>query len=148
MEQQTFTILGRAYSMRDPKTFGAEVRIQQTRKAYFNRTEPIGETEMRSSVRQRFNDWAESIEDTYLEDIIIVCAMLEPIGDSPYLIPENLLAAQPWQIKEEVKEATNFFMSERDRSWKEYLVSKLPSETTTEVPTQMEESSIPESTSL
>ena len=146
--ENNFTVLSHPYRMRETNSLGADVRIQQTRKAYFTRVEGIGEGEMRSSVRDRFSDWMASVEDTSLEDILTVCALLEPVEDSPYLTPEYILNAPRFGgILEEIRVAINFFMLARETSRLELLASSKPSETITEASTPATESSTPESTS-
>ena len=144
-----FSILGHSYRMRDPNVFGADVRIQQTRKAYFNRSEGIGEGETRFSVRVRYDDWiTEQVTDTSLDDVITVCAMMEPIGDAPYLTPEYLLAAPSIQLRVEIAPVISFFLVARDGAAEEWKKSNSPSTTTTEASIPpIAETSTPESTS-
>lgn len=164
--------------MRDPNTLGSDTRIQQERKAYFTREDTkrritelrsqvasgngsdeiqerlsallmgFSDPEPRSALRARFAEWMDTVEDTSLEDILTLCALLEPVGDSPHLTPEMLLNAPRFGgILEEIQVAINFFMFARETSRLELSGSSQPSETTTEAPTPAEETSTPESTS-
>ena len=180
-----FSILGHDYRMRDPKVYGADVRIQQTRKAYFTRTEggrfhdqlyqqvkdhtgrykdlealyDQGQHDLldeeisfrqepKHIVRLRYEAWmAEQVEDTSLDDILTLCALLEPVGDAPVLIPEALLNAPTAQIRQEIQAPLRFFFEARTASKPESKPSNLPSETTTEATVPTETISMPESTS-
>jgi hypothetical protein len=189
--EKTFTILGQAYGMLEPTTMGADVRIQQTRKAYFTRLrrrekieavcaangvmpvidgnscldeaasiralydagqgedspvhraaeqleDRLAQPEPRMTIRENYEDWLKSIEDTSLEGILTVCAVLKPMGGSTPLVPEALLNSPPWDLGNEIVEASGFFWDARHQSEIAYRLSKAPLPTTTEatIPTE------------
>lgn len=159
--------------MLDPLTMGADVRIQQTRKAYFTRLrrrekieaalsehgvtavqdrnfcldeaasiaaltavdpeaaelleDKLALPEPRFAVRDAYAEWLTTLEDTSLDDILTVCAVLKSGPNLPPLVPEYLLNSAPWDLHREVTEVTGFFYTTRDTSAFEYRKSKVTS---------------------
>ena len=170
---------------------GADVRIQQTRKAYFMRQRRRGRIEEalnrcgvapvedmnhcldeqasiaaltlvdpeaaeqledklalpepRFVIREAYAEWLTTLEDTSLDDILTVCAVLKPALNpdgslSRPLVPEYLLNSAPWGLHREVTEVTGFFYTTRDTSALEYRKSKVISRSTPAetIPTEQE----------